>query len=77
MSCFVVSCPISRRGVLFSSTVRYHPYTHRSVRNMLLDCCPPFDTEQTKEEEGYYRIEGGEECHVIAPCSHNGKWCVV
>ena len=35
----------------------------RSVRSMLLDCCPP------EEEE---MVEGNEECHVIAPCTHNG-----
>jgi len=34
----------------------------RTVRNMLLDCCPP---------EGLYR--GDEECHIIAPCTHNGR----
>jgi ribosomal protein RSM22 (predicted rRNA methylase) len=35
----------------------------RSVRSMLLDCCPPDDESN---------IEGEEECHVIAPCTHNG-----
>jgi len=33
----------------------------RTVRNMLLHCCPP-DREKT----------GVEECHTIAPCTHNG-----
>jgi len=33
----------------------------RSVRSMLLDCCPPYDKEQIVEQ-----------CHVIAPCTHNG-----
>jgi Predicted rRNA methylase len=37
----------------------------RSVRNMLLDVCPP-DKERTMS------MEGQEECHVIAPCTHNG-----
>lgn len=31
---------------------------------MLLDCCPPDDEENLKGEE---------ECHVIAPCTHNGS----
>lgn len=35
----------------------------RTVRNMLLDCCPP-DGEQ---------LEGEEECHILAPCTHNGS----
>ena len=38
----------------------------RSVRTMLLDCCPPegdFDDE----------MDGDDECHIIAPCTHNGK----
>jgi ribosomal protein RSM22 (predicted rRNA methylase) len=34
----------------------------RSVRNMLLDCCPPNDAE----------FEWEERCHIIAPCTHNG-----
>eukprot|EP00980_Cylindrotheca_fusiformis_P014492 scaffold3875_cov123-Cylindrotheca_fusiformis.AAC.12 len=34
----------------------------RSVRNMLLDCCPPHDGE----------FEWEERCHIIAPCTHNG-----
>lgn len=36
----------------------------RSVRSMLLDCCPPDDSEQV----------GQDECHIIAPCTHN-KTC--
>ncbi len=36
----------------------------RSIRNMLLDCCPP---------EGEDMLDGNEECHVIAPCTHNGE----
>jgi ribosomal protein RSM22 (predicted rRNA methylase) len=38
----------------------------RSVRTMLLDCCPPvgeFDDE----------MDGDDQCHIIAPCTHNGK----
>jgi len=35
----------------------------RSVRSMLLDCCSP---------EGEEKVDGDEECHVIAPCTHNG-----
>lgn len=34
----------------------------RSVRNMLLDCCPPDDPD----------FEWEERCHIIAPCTHNG-----
>lgn len=34
----------------------------RMVRGMLLDCSPP-----GKEEDG------NDECHTIAPCTHNGK----
>jgi ribosomal protein RSM22 (predicted rRNA methylase) len=34
----------------------------RSVRNMLLDCCPPEDPD----------FEWEERCHIIAPCTHNG-----
>lgn len=33
----------------------------RSVRSMLLDCCPPDDDEP-----------GMSQCHIIAPCTHNG-----
>ena len=36
----------------------------RSVRSMLLDCCPPDESEQV----------GQDECHIIAPCTHN-KTC--
>jgi ribosomal protein RSM22 (predicted rRNA methylase) len=34
----------------------------RSVRNMLLDCCPPDD----------HGFEWDDRCHVLAPCTHNG-----
>lgn len=33
----------------------------RIVRNMLLECCPPNQSQA-----------GGDECHIIAPCTHNG-----
>jgi ribosomal protein RSM22 (predicted rRNA methylase) len=33
----------------------------RTVRSMLLDCCRP---------DG--KVEGEEECHILAPCPHNG-----
>ncbi len=35
----------------------------RAVRNMLLDCCPPNDPE----------FEWEDRCHIIAPCTHNGR----
>ena len=35
----------------------------RAVRNMLLDCCPPDDPD----------FEWDERCHILAPCTHNGK----
>jgi ribosomal protein RSM22 (predicted rRNA methylase) len=37
----------------------------RSVRSMLLDCCPPGDLEAEA---------GTDECHILAPCTHN-KTC--
>ena len=40
----------------------------RSVRNLLLDCCPPTSTGDYIDED----MIGDEECHVIAPCTHNG-----
>lgn len=36
--------------------------TIRAVRNMLLDCCPPDNDDAAVDQ-----------CHVIAPCTHNGK----
>ena len=36
----------------------------RSVRSMLLDCCPSGEAEEV----------GRDECHIIAPCTHN-KTC--
>ena len=38
----------------------------RSVRTMLLDCCPP---RGNFEDE----MEGDDQCHIIAPCTHSGK----
>ena len=35
----------------------------RAVRNMLLDCCPPHDQD----------FEWEDRCHIIAPCTHNGR----
>jgi len=40
--------------------------TVRTVRNMLLQSCPPSEGD---DRDG--AVE--EECHVIAPCTHNGK----
>lgn len=40
----------------------------RSARSMLLDCCPPSSQDSVFSE---YSL-GDEECHVIAPCTHNG-----
>jgi ribosomal protein RSM22 (predicted rRNA methylase) len=37
----------------------------RSVRSMLLDCCPPDEDE--RDEDGHYI----DQCHIIAPCTHN------
>lgn len=36
----------------------------RAIRSMLLDVCPP------RHEKN---LDGEEECHVIAPCTHNGS----
>lgn len=46
----------------------------RSVRNMLLDVCPPADNNNNNHHhrEGQPRDGQEEECHVIAPCTHNG-----
>lgn len=35
----------------------------RSVRTMLLDCCPPDQEAQP----------GDDQCHILAPCTHNGE----
>jgi len=37
----------------------------RAVREMLLDCCPPNSSIDNDS--------AGIECHVIAPCTHNGR----
>ena len=54
----------------------------RSVRSMLIGCCPPPEIRREEErrlaasnngegEEGE-EANSHEECHVIAPCTHNG-----
>jgi ribosomal protein RSM22 (predicted rRNA methylase) len=43
----------------------------RAVRNMLLDCCPPPDRQEEHEDED--RPKSLDQCHIIAPCTHNGK----
>lgn len=54
----------------------------RSVRTMLLDCCPPpgtmedgdSDTESDSDDDTIDDShQVAEECHIIAPCTHNGK----
>ncbi|KAL7550789.1 hypothetical protein ACHAWF_014000, partial [Thalassiosira exigua] len=57
----------------------------RSVRSMLLECCPPSEIRAARRrrergaENGDGDDDGGddkvwhEECHVIAPCTHNGS----
>lgn len=40
----------------------------RSVRSMLLDCCPPESDADDDEEDDLVL----DQCHVIAPCTHNG-----
>ena len=53
----------------------------RSVRSMLLDCCPPpdtmdgdSDTESDSDDDTIYdNRQAVDECHIIAPCTHNGK----
>lgn len=40
--------------------------TIRAVRNMLLDCCPPEDANENEDAVL-------DQCHIIAPCTHNGK----
>ena len=40
--------------------------TIRTIRNMLLDTCPPHANHELKRD-------GDDECHVIAPCTHNGR----
>jgi ribosomal protein RSM22 (predicted rRNA methylase) len=41
----------------------------RSVRSMLLDCCPPELSTGQNDEEEYQTLD---KCHIIAPCTHNG-----
>ena len=37
---------------------------------MLLDCCPPDD--RLRDGDNYTKMEGDEEAHIIAPCTHHG-----
>ena len=60
----------------------------RSVRTMLLECCPPEEVQRRKRSNNDDRAENGirlegegdpdqdhwhEECQVIAPFTHNGR----
>jgi len=56
--------------------------TLRSVRSMLLECCPPPEMKERRkqalqhlsaDEEEMFAADDDwqEECHVIAPCTHN------
>lgn len=54
--------------------------TLRSVRSMLLECCPPRELKErrkqaqqhlTDDDEIDVDVDWEEECHVIAPCTHN------
>ncbi len=54
--------------------------TLRSVRSMLLECCPPRELKERRkqaqqhlsdEDEMTEVDDWEEECHVIAPCTHN------
>lgn len=46
----------------------------RSVRTMLLDCCPPEPDENDEEDEELAEeLAALDQCHIIAPCTHNGE----
>jgi len=54
--------------------------TLRSVRSMLLECCPPRELKERRKQAQQHLSdddeitaadEWEEECHVIAPCTHN------
>jgi ribosomal protein RSM22 (predicted rRNA methylase) len=53
----------------------------RMVRNMLLDCSPPnierrekHDERANDDDEDHRRVTvPPDECHILAPCTHNGK----
>ena len=55
--------------------------TLRSVRSMLLECCPPRELKERRkqaqqhlsddDDEINMDVDWEEECHVIAPCTHN------
>jgi ribosomal protein RSM22 (predicted rRNA methylase) len=42
----------------------------KMVRNMLLDCCRPYEEED--EDGNTFTVPVLEECHIIAPCTHGG-----
>jgi len=49
----------------------------RSVRTMLLDCCPPpgvnrIDDDSDRDGDEDESLPSDEECHILAPCTHNG-----
>jgi ribosomal protein RSM22 (predicted rRNA methylase) len=49
-------------------------HTVRSIRTMLLQCCPPSETNKNEKDDGSFESFSPfaqEECHVIAPCTHN------
>ena len=43
----------------------------RSVRSMLLDCCPT-DVEASEDEDDEFHALL-DQCHIIAPCTHHGE----
>ena len=55
--------------------------TLRSIRSMLLECCPPRELKERRKQAQQHFSEDDdeicedddweEECHVIAPCTHN------
>jgi ribosomal protein RSM22 (predicted rRNA methylase) len=54
--------------------------TLRSVRSMLLECCPPRELKERRKQAEKHLADDDkvtavddweEECHVIAPCTHN------
>ena len=47
--------------------------TIRNIRNMLLECCPPKAPSNQSHSAGEEDEEDKEECHMISPCTHNGR----
>jgi len=50
----------------------------RSVRSALLECCPPPELKKKRRRDDgdaseVEELDWPEECHVIAPCTHNGS----